>query len=110
MIFKMFGIYHKAKQGVNDPAGLVADEAAGVVSGVAILPGIILAGVVVILGILSFTSWIVAPSLLAKIFFFIFALVLAGYIFAAVVIVRFIKKAITRAGEKVEKTYYEINN
>ena len=109
MIFKMISIYHQVKEGTSDPAGFVTSQIIGAMIGAAIVPALVLLGVVVILGILSFTHLIVAPSLIAKILFWIFVIAEAIYFFIVFVIIRLTKKIINKTKSSIETTYYEIN-
>lgn len=82
MIFRIISAYRKTKQGITDPKGLAVDELHDAFLGFFIVPALVLIAVLVILGLLSFTSVIVAPSVVAQVFFWIllFALVMYGCI------------------------------
>jgi uncharacterized protein YqfA (UPF0365 family) len=98
MIFRMIHIYFKAKKGIKDPAGLAGEEVRDLYMGTLIIPGVILGAVVILLGILSFTHWIAAPSLTAKIFFWILFIVGLIYGSIAMTIAKFLNRAV-RKGE-----------
>jgi uncharacterized membrane protein YtjA (UPF0391 family) len=80
MIFKMISIYFKAKKGIKDPEGFVVEEVQDVVTGALIIPLLIFVPIIIILGMLSFSHLITAPSIAAQIFFWIFVAVFIGYL------------------------------
>lgn len=100
MIFKMISMYFKAKKGIKDPEGFVVEEAQDIVTGAMIIPLLIFVPIIVILGMLSFSHLITAPSIAAQIFFWIFVVVFIGYL-AIVIMLRVLIGRIIR---KLEQT------
>lgn len=96
MIFKMISIYFKAKKGIRDPEGFVVEEAQDVVTGALIIPLLIFVPIIIILGILSFSHIITAPSIAAQIFFWIFVVVLGGYVSFVMMLRNLIGKIVGR--------------
>ncbi len=96
MIFKMISIYFKAKKGIKDPEGFVVEEAQDVVTGALIIPLLIFVPIIIILGILSFSHLVTAPSIAAQIFFWIFVVVFGGYISFVMMLRRLIGKVVGR--------------
>lgn len=79
MIFRIITAYRKTKQGIADPKGFAVDELHDAFLGFFIVPALVLIGVLVVLGILAFTSLITPPSVVAMVFFWIFVFVLVLY-------------------------------
>jgi hypothetical protein len=102
MIFKVISIYFKAKKGIKDPQGFAVEEAQDVLTGAMIIPLLVLIGVTILLGILSFSHIIAAPSVLAQIFFWIFVVVFVGYLSLVLVIRSLVGKIIRKIGEKIQ--------
>jgi magnesium-transporting ATPase (P-type) len=96
MIFRAISIYIKAKKGINDPTGLVVEEIRDAFMGAVILPLIILIAVVILLGILSFSSLITSPSIVAQVFFWIFVVIVGGYIAIIAILKKFLEQVLTR--------------
>lgn len=79
MIFRIITAYRKTKQGIADPKGFAVDELHDAFLGFFIVPALVLIGVLVVLGILAFTSLITPPSVVAMVFFWIFVFVFVLY-------------------------------
>ncbi len=96
MIFKIISIYFKTKKGIKDPEGFAVEEAQDFVTGTLLIPLVILIGVTILLGILSFTHVITNPSITAQIFFWISIVVTIAYstliVFLRILIGKIIKK------------------
>jgi hypothetical protein len=92
MIFKLFTIYRKTKQGIDDPVGLAADEISDAVMGTLLIPLVIVIPVLILLGILSFSSLITQPSVIAQIFFWIILIGTGIFVWIVVAIKNWIKK------------------
>lgn len=88
MIFRIISLYSKTKQGIQDPEGLAVDEIHGAFFGFFLIPGLVLLAVVIILGILGYSSVITEPSSIAVGFFWLFTIVLFGYIMLVVLLRR----------------------
>lgn len=107
MIFQIINVYQKTKQGVVDPKGLALDELNGAFMGFFILPALVLAGVIILLGILSFTSLITESSLLAQILFWIFVIALVVYGAIVLMLRKLLNQVISRVAQMVIQDDYE---
>lgn len=79
MLFRAFKIYRGTKKGVKDPTGFAFEQARETMIGIILLPVIIYAAVIVLLGLMGFTDLIVHASGIAKTFFWI--LLIVGFVF-----------------------------
>lgn len=107
MIFQIISVYQKTKQGISDPKGLAIDELNGAFVGFFIVPGLLLVAVLVLLGILSFTSLITAPSLLAQILFWIFVVALVVYSAVVIMLRKLLNQVINRVAQMVIQDDHE---
>lgn len=107
MIFKIISIYFKAKKGIKDPVGLAGEEARDLYMGTLIIPGVILGVVIILLGLLSFTHLITAPSLAAKIFFWIFLIAGLIYTSIAVTVGKVLNRVVKKGEDYARQNLYE---
>lgn len=101
MIFRIITAYRKTKQGITDPKGFAVDELHDAFLGFFIVPALVLIGVLVVLGILAFTSWITPPSVVAMVFFWIFVFVLVLYAVIVYALRKLLDYVIARVSDMV---------
>ncbi len=90
MILRAFKIYRDTKKGIKDPTGFAFEQARETMLGVILLPVIIYAVIVILLGIMGFTHLIVHASGVAKVFFWIFLVIgivfgVPAYVFGVII-------------------------
>ncbi len=106
MILRIISLYTKTKQGVRDPEGFAVDEIHDAFFGFFLIPGLILLAVVIILGLLGYSSLITEPSSIAVGFFWLFTVVLLGYGMLVVLLRRLLDVVIRNC----QRVVHEIKN
>lgn len=75
MIWKLWQAQKMVREGTEDPAKFASGEVRDVVLSVLIIPGLVIIGVLVVLGIAGFSQLLGGPYLLFKILFWIGAII-----------------------------------
>jgi hypothetical protein len=110
MIFKILSLYQKTKHGIHDPKGFALDEIHDAFLGFFLIPGIILVGVTIILGLLAYTSFIAAPSGIAVAFFWLFVTVCIGYMVLVITLRKLLDYVLRTAYAQVKEIKHEVED
>ncbi|MCU0660324.1 MAG: hypothetical protein MUD00_01795 [Candidatus Pacebacteria bacterium] len=101
MLFAAFRIYKEIKEGVANPKDFAVEKAMDALKSFLILVSILALPVIIFLGVLGFSNWVVDASGIARFFFWFFSIIYAIWFLISRAMYKRIKRIAEKAAQKI---------
>lgn len=101
MIPTAIGAYRKMRNGTFDPKRFAVDQAMGMLKGALIIVSCISIPLIVLLGVLGYSNWLVHANSVARFFFWFFLVIYSIWYYIAQTVFKRIKRGAEYAANKI---------